>query len=92
MRNLSNLLFTSAVIGLVGLSGLGKADAQGTQPTKKQCVEQLSSTMSKKQKVELAKIDKEPEASREQKLEQFILSLNPNQRKAFDSCMKASKK
>jgi hypothetical protein len=91
MRGLSNLLITFVVISVIGLSGLGKADAQAPKPTKKQCVEQLSPTLTKAQKAELVEIKKEQGASKEQKLGQFIAALSPAQKTQFEGCMKASK-
>jgi Spy/CpxP family protein refolding chaperone len=97
MKSVSNFLCTSAVIGLIGLSGLGKADAQGSVPpaqassngqANRQCIEQLNLT--KDQKAQLLLLKKQ-QVSRQQKLEQFIMLLSPTQKQTLRACMQASR-
>ena len=80
MKSLSNRLFAVTIVGLIGLSAVGKVSAQGSPPptggqppSKMQCVQGLNLT--KEQKAQLALIKKEPEpVKRQQKLEQSRFS------------------
>jgi len=89
MKNLTKILMASTMIAIASsLSALGSVQAA---PPKGECLKQLQPPLTGEQKAEMMKIKKET-AGKKEKMEQFLMTLSPEQQTQLKACKEAQKK